>query len=113
MWCLAGRTAHAGFFLDMYHPVLDSWRRDIEDPLLQVVNPFTHIEHDMSLSFYSDDEAKAKIFEGVDDLQEQVAHEDALFDMWLPDTETAQDVGKQEHVVHVCGKGKWAQMQEL
>ena len=107
-------TEHASYLLvDTYHPILDAWRRNAEDALLQVVNPFTHTEQDMSLSSYPDDVANAKNFEVVDNLQEQVANEDALFDMWLADIETAQNVDKQEYVVHVCGKGKWAQVQEL
>ena len=67
----------------------------------------------MPLSSYPTDVANAKDFEVLDDLQEQFANEDVLFDMWLADIEKAQTVDNQEYVVHVCGKGRWAQMQAL
>ena len=53
---------------------------------------FTHTEQDMSLSSYPDDVANAKNSEVVDDLQEHVANEDVLFDMWLADMGMAQAV---------------------
>ena len=96
---LQGDTVACSLFLEVYHPPLDKWLRETQQPELLVVDPVSGRLVDISVSSYADDVARCSVSESSEELYLHLSYSNEVLDKELLEIGLQQNTEKQEHVV--------------
>ena len=102
---LQGDTVACSLFLEVYHPPLDKWLRETQQPELLVVDPVSGRLVDISVSSYADDVARCSVSESSEELYLHLSYSNEVLDKELLEIGLQQNTEKQEHVVFFAGSG--------
>lgn len=104
---LQGDGPAGPIFLEVYHPALDVWLEHVhtlpQQMLFMVSDPVFGVEVDCSVTTYADDVGKTSIVDSCEDMLSILQSLNQWLDEALGAIGLAQNIDKQEHVVHATG----------
>ena len=100
---LQGDGLAAWQFTVVYHPVIYQWHQRVRDTSLQVTDPISLRSVPVDLSSYADDVDLVQVRSIPTAIAERVNFSNEVFSSVLASMGSAQNVGKQDHIV--CYKG--------